>query len=877
MLRRFAVAALCASALLARVPAPPRLRLPAAARPVSYDVDLTIVPGAETFQGSIVIAIDFLEPTKLLWLNATELHIVSARLDRAGRSRAVRVVPGGGQFAGFAFDAAVTGHAVLHAAYTGRLSRTSSAGVFEMREDGHWYVYTQFEPSDARRAFPCFDEPSYKAIWRMTLHVPREDLALANTPQTSETGEPGERKRVTFAPTQPLASYLAAFAVGPFEAVSAGRLGRTPLRVIVPKGHAAEAAFAVEAIPQLLDLLEKYFGTPYPFEKLDSIAMPVSDFAMENAGLITYGQSLLLASESGDTILRRREFAVTAAHEMAHQWFGDEVTTPWWDDIWLNEAFATWMERKITGEWKPAWDLDVRRISESQGAMGLDSLVSARRIREPIASNDDIANAFDGITYQKGAAVISMFENWIGPEIFRRGVEGYLARYRGGNATTAQFLAAIGEAAGKDVVPAFNSFLDQAGVPLVRVALDCSGGAPRIALSQSRFLPPGAPPSPAAMWRIPVCVRYATGDGTAAECELLDAPRAEFPLKAARGCPAWMLANSGEYGYYRVAYQGGLLSQTLADAGAHLTLGERVGELENLEALAEAGQAPVAEALGQVRVFRGAPERQVVEAAAGIASILKSRAVAGDLRPAASRFIRDAFGSRAEALGWKARPGDDDDTKLLRQELVPFVASEGDDRPLAAGARELAARWLDDRSAIDPNMESSVLTTAAEFGDRALFDRFLAAVRSAKARGTREHLFEALGSFRDPAIAAKALDLLLTGEFDAREAFDALLFGPLRYPETRAMPFEFVTKHADELAAKIPREVGEDFAASLPFTGGAFCGAARREEVRAFFAPRAAHYTGGPRNLAQTLEEIDDCSARRAALAPGLTAFLRSY
>jgi alanyl aminopeptidase len=874
-------AAISIPALLATNPVPPQLRLPGGVRPLSYDVNLKLTPGADSFDGSVAVHVKFDQPSALLWLNAADVKITSAKLEQGGHMMPVTVVPGGSQFAGFEFASPVEGEAVLTLTYSGAISKTSSAGVFEMKEDGNWYLYTQFEPTDARRAFPCFDEPEFKTPWRITLDVPAGAMALANTPPVSETEEPGGRKRVAFAPTQPLPSYLVAFAAGKFEAVSAGKVGRTPLRVIVPEGHAKEAAFAVEAIPQLLQRLEAYFGTPYPFEKLDSIAMPFSDFAMENAGLITYSQDILLGSAATNTIRRQREFAVTAAHEMAHQWFGDEVTPTWWDDIWLNESFATWMERKITAEWKPEWNLDVTRVSESHEAMDLDSLVSARRIREPIVTNDDIANAFDGITYLKGSAVISMFENWLTPQTFRHGVAAYLEAYRQGNATTAQFLASISTAAGRDVAPAFRTFLDQAGVPLVTASLDCSGSRPRVQLSQTRFLPPGAPPAASQVWRIPVCMRYgpaeATASGGTSQCEILDTAQASFPLRNAHSCPAWILPNAGEEGYYRVAYGDGLLTRTLARAGEHLTLAERVGELENLDALTQAGRVPVADALELARAFSSAPERQVVEAAANVAGILKSRAVPDALRPAAARFLRDTFGARAEALGWTPRPGEGDGITLLRQSLVPFVANQGEDEKLIAEAHALALKWLANHSAVDPNMTTAVLTTAAEHGDQALFDKFLAAAREEKDRAVRQRLFDALGSFRDPAIASAALNLLLTEGFDAREAFYPLLFGPLAYPQTRALPFEFVKQHGDSLAKRIPREVGADFAAALSGTGGAFCSAARRDEVQAFFQPRVSHYTGGPRTLKQTIEGIDDCIARRSALEPGLTAFLRDY
>ncbi len=352
---------LAATGFAAKTPEAPTLRLPDGVAPIRYAIDLTVVPDRDRFQGSAEIQVEIRQPQSLIWLNAEKLEISGATWSSAGHTVTATLAPGGDNFAGFRFPEPIEGSGTLRINYEGHISRKSSAGIFQMKDGERWYVYSQFEPTDARRAFPCFDEPSFKVPWQLTLHVPQNDMALANTPELSENAEANGMKVVEFAVTKPLPSYLIALAVGPFDAVSAGKVGKTPLRIITPKGRGAEARFAAESIPQLLKLLEKYFGTPYPYEKLDSIVMPISNFAMENAGLITYGQSLLLAKPGSDTIGRQRECAIVTAHEMAHQWFGDLVTPAWWNDIWLNEAFATWMENKITGEWKPSGTWRSRR------------------------------------------------------------------------------------------------------------------------------------------------------------------------------------------------------------------------------------------------------------------------------------------------------------------------------------------------------------------------------------------------------------------------------------------------------------------------------------------------------------------------------------
>jgi cytosol alanyl aminopeptidase len=855
---------------------PPKLRLDGSVQPLRYAVDLTIVPDRDTFHGSVDIDVDVRTPSKIIWLNAIGLAIQEAGFrTEAGPALPAKTLPGGDQFTGFSFDREVSGKGILHVAYQGKISRNSSAGIFQEKEDRDWYVYSQFEPTDARRAFPCFDEPGFKVPWQMTLHVPKDDMALSNTPVESQASEPNGMKVVRFKTSPPLPSYLVALAVGRFDAADAGHVGATPVRVIVPRGKRAEAAYAVTAIPQLLKLLEDYFGIPFPYEKLDSVVMPVSDFAMENAGMITYAESTLLADPTSETINHQRELVDTCAHEMAHQWFGDLVTTAWWNDTWLNEAFATWMERKIPAQWRPEWHLDVSVVKARLGAMRRDQLASARSIRQPIESNDDIANSFDDITYEKGAAVIEMFERWIGPDKFRSGVQLYLKQHAWGNATASDFESAISSVAGKDVAPVFNSFLDQPGVPEISVALKC-GTKPALELAQKRSLPIGSRAKPQT-WEIPVCVAYEAGGAVHHQCSVLADAKAGMELAEAQTCPAWLLPNDGEAGYYQVGYQGDLLKKLLADGASQLSVAERVGVLGDLDSLVGTGEIRAGVALALVPEFSKDPAPQVVQAAANIAALLKSETVPGDLRQKGARFIRQEFGERAMALGWLAKPGDSDDTRLLRQQLVPFVASVGEQKDLIQEAEKLANGWLHKRQAITPEMSGPLLEVAAEFGNRDLFNLLRTAAIHERDHSLREELLEALGSFRNPELAAASLDLLLSKDFDPRESFYALLFGPLSYAETRDVPFEFVKQHLDALLKRLPREVGEDYAAALPNVGEGFCDEKHRDELDSFFRDRVKDYTGGPRALAQTLEGIDLCISARKALAPEVTTFLSQY
>ncbi len=866
------------SALLAQ-PVPPAFRLPGDVQPVRYRLELTVIPEQEAFTGIVEIQVRVVRPTSVIWLNAAELTVSAAKLTLGSATRPGQVVPGGTDFVGIQFaEPIAAGPAALSLEFQGKLNSKSSEGLFRNKMGDDWYVYTQFESTAARRAFPCFDEPGFKTPWQLTLRVKKQHMAFSNTAASGETELPDGMKTVRFAETRPLPSYLVALAVGPFETVSGGTAGgqRTPVRIITPRGRAAEAKYAAETTARVVNLLEEYFGIPYPYGKLDQIAVPLFFGAMENPGLVTYADTLILAPESRDSIQRQRGYISVAAHELAHQWFGDLVTTKWWNDIWLNEAFATWMGGKITDRFRPDWNVPVGDQNAKSGAMGEDSLVSARRIREPVNSKDDIANAFDGITYQKGAAVIHMFERWVGEGTFRKGVTAYLRKYADGNATADDFLASISEAAGKNVAPAFSTFLDQPGVPLVTVDLKCGSGAPRLELSQQRSLPLGSTGSASQTWKIPMCVAYSTGgERRIRECTLLEGAQSTWTLTQTKGCPQWLLANEGEAGYYRTLYRGDLLRRLLADGGKRLTEAERVGLIQEVRDLAEGGHLPVQEALRLAPEFVTDPSRHVVTNVMLVAADV-NKDVPSELRANYVRFIEKTFGPKARQLGWKPKPGENDDTKLLRAGLVGFVAREGEDPSLRNEAKDLALRWIDDRRAVAPELIGQVLNTATAFGDRALFDKIVAAAKSTKDSRETQALITSLGQFRDPEILQATFGLMLKDDFDLRRTL-FLLFGPLNNWKTRDLPFAWVKQNYSALEARLPRAVDSDMSAILPFTATAGCDSKTADEAESFFKEKMAKAVGGPRNLAQALEGIRLCAAKRQAQKEGLAEFLKSY
>ncbi|MBZ4421034.1 M1 family metallopeptidase [Myxococcus sp. RHSTA-1-4] len=865
----------------ARVLTPPGLRLDARARPTRQTVTLELDPRQEAFRGTTDVELSLPEATRELWLHAEELSVEDAVLVLGGGGRVrVSALPLGDLLALVSEQPVGPGTVTLRVEYTGRAPTQENSGIFREEEDGRWYAMTQFEPLYARRAFPCFDEPSFKIPWQLTLRVRAEDGAFSNSPVEAEERGTDGWKTVRFQPTPPLPSYLVAFAVGPFEVVDAGTAGRNhvPVRMVVPHGRAAEATWAARVTPPLLERMEAWFGTPYPYSKLDVLALAgAQGGAMEHPGLITFGAQAMLGPVEGDSVWRQRYFAETQAHELAHQWFGNLVTMAWWDDLWLNESFADWLAYKVVTQWKPEWRWDVRRVEARGHAMEEDRLVNARSIRQPIESPGDINSAFDGITYGKGAAVLAMFESWVGPDAFQQGVRHYLEAHARGTATTADFFRALSAATGRDVAPAFSTFLDQPGVPRVAMELQCPAGAPpRLALEQRRYLPLGSPGMKdgdgSRPWQVPVCVRYGAGGKEGRACTVLTGASGTLVLEEAKGCPDWLHPNADGRGYYHALLRGDGLERLSRRGGKGLSVPERRVLMDDAQALVASGDLDVAQALTLTTRLLRPEDPDLVEGAVGVVGSVRDEFVPDTLQPHRARFVRSLFGGLARRLGFVSRPGESEDLRMLRPLLVWMVADVGQDPALRTQARQLALRWLEDRSTLPLDAAHAVLGTAGASGDAALHQRLREALRTASQGRERELIYTALGAFREPTLARASLELLLAPDVDAREALP-ILFGQLYGPTTRAGAFDFLREHFQLLLQRLPR----DTAAWLLNTGGAFCDAGDRQRVAGFFAPHAARIEGGERVLAQALERVDLCIAQREALRPGLERFLGRY
>ena len=855
--------------------ATPGLRLPADVRPRAVAFDLALDPTQPRFAGVAWLQVELATPRRILWLNATGLTVQAASVTQGEYTVPARATAVGTEHLRIEVDAPLAaGPATIELEYSGPVPSDVNDGLYRVEDHGVYGIYTQFEAIFARRAFPSFDEPTYKVPVTLALRVPPGQTAIANTPIVREEPLPGGWRRVEFEPTRPLPIYLVAFAVGAFDVVDLGPLGtsRTPTRLIAPRGRGAELAVAREAVPRSFAIVEDWIGLPHPYPKLDLIAVPRMGGAMENAGLITFGLPILAIPHGEDTPRRRRSLVTYVIHEIAHQWFGNSVTAAWWDELWLNEAFATWIEDKLTHAYDPRWDMASEAVATRSDVMDADAQATARRIREPIVHQDDIEDAFDAITYTKGEAVLAMIEAWLGPDVFQRGVRRFLATHADASATTADFVAAIGAEAGRDVGPVLYGFVDQSGVPLLEVDLTCAAGAPpALSLTRRRYRPLGAGgPDDGGAWQLPVCVRYDRGVGASGRaCTLLSAKTATLALADATSCPRWIAPNDDVVGYYRVRLADALLERALATTGG-LTTRERVGLVLDLAALAEAGVVELARALAPLPALARESTRTVVEASFGLASLVDGEHTPEALRPARAAWLRELYGARARKLGLLPRAGEHDDDRLLRPELVALVGDEGEDPVLIAEAQRLAGRWIAKPEGLPADRQAQVLALAAAHGDATLFEAVLARAIAEPDRARRERLIAVLGSFRAPALVARALAEVLADRLPARESLD-ILWGVLGDRRTRDAGWAFVEAHLDQLVARLPK--GHE--SLLVGIAGAFCDPEHRARAKVLLERRAQGWLNGPRAFAQTLEAVDLCIASRPKLTPQIEAFLR--
>ncbi|MBL8556040.1 MAG: M1 family metallopeptidase [Phenylobacterium sp.] len=766
-LAAFAAAFLAASSpVWAAHAAPPtaakRVVLPTDVRPDRYEIH--VVPDAArlTFDGHVKIALTVVRPTDRIVLNAADLTLGKARL--SGAEAAPRVVWNEQeQTAAFVFPKTLTpGRYTLDIDYTGRIFQ-QPAGLFYLdytAPDGSKRrgLYTQFENSDARRFAPMWDEPGVRSVFSLSVETPAGQMAVSNMPVAEDTTNATGRRTVRFADSPKMSSYLLFLALGDFERVST-MAGPVDVGVVVRKGDTAKAQFALDATVKLLGYYNDWFGTPYPLPKLDLIAGPGrSQFfsAMENWGAIFYFDYAILIDPRLSTESDRQQVFVTIAHEVAHQWFGDLVTMSWWDDLWLNESFASWMENKATDHFHPEWNIWLSTQGGQQRAMRLDSRAGTHPVITDIPDVFAAAGAFDDITYQKGQAMVRMLETYIGEDAFRDGVRAYIRQHAYGNTVSNDLWAALDKVApGKNVSQVARDFLTRPGVPLIRA----KAGAGGTTLTQDRVAADPTQRTPQT-WRTPV--RAAGLAGETWQGVVSAAKPQVAPLTGA------VVVNAGQTGYFRTLYAPELWAK-LAPRFATLAPADQLGLLYDSRALGEAGYAPMSDFLALARNAPAGADPVVLDTLAMQLAALDDLYEGRPTQDAYRAFARARLAPAAARFGWDPKAGEPDNAAIARRTLLG-VLGDMRDPAVIAEARTRFQRWLADPASLEGAGRRTVLAIAAANADEATWEALKRQALASKDITDRSRLLSYLALSDDPKLIDKALALALSGEISPTDA-----------------------------------------------------------------------------------------------------------
>jgi aminopeptidase N len=839
-------------------------RLPGGVTPEHYTLWVAPDIAAATFRGTVDIRVRIEQPTAAITLHAAEIAFDTVTIEAGGKTVPATVAENtNDEMVTFTAPAPLAaGTATIHVTYRGILN-DKLRGFYLSKGATRNYAVSQMEATDARRAFPCFDEPAKKATFDIAMTIAAGDMAISNGAQVADTpGPDAGTHTVRFATTPKMSTYLVALLVGDFvcrEGTSDG----IAIRVCATPDKKDLTGFAMEAAQYEVKFFNDYFGIRYPFGKLDIIGIP--DFAagaMENAGAITFRERMLLVEEATASIGVRKAVASVIAHELAHQWFGNLVTMKWWDDIWLNEGFATWAANKPLAAWKPEWQMDVNAAEETQTALGLDVLRSTRAIRTKVETPAEINEVFDPIAYEKTSGVINMVEAFVGPEAFRKGVSAYLTRYSSSNAAGEDFWNEVTRVTEKPVNRVMRSFVDQPGAPVLSVSTSCVGGQTKVTVRQRRFDSTiGAKPSAPQAWSLPVCVKTDTGKTT---CELVSDSTQSFN---APGCGAAMV-NADARGYYITEYEPAALT-ALAARKTALTGAEKVSLLGDEWRLVRAGRHDVGTFLDLAAAFAGDTTPSVTSDIAGRVGFVNG-AIAGEAdRAPLNAWIRAKFGPALDAIGIDPKPGDSDDVQTRRGVLMGLLGSAGDER-VRAKATALTLAYLDRVDSVSPSLIGAALNIAAGAGDAALYDRLRAKMQaSAATPDIYYRLFGALPAFRDPALVQRTLASTLTDEVRSQDVPTVLaqLFGGAQGDAA----WTFVQQQWEAITTKVGVFQGVP---AIVGGLGAFCSTERANEVKAFFEKH--HEPAAARSLRQAIERIEACAAIDARQSAPLTAWLKT-
>jgi len=868
-------------------------RLPGGVRPEHYSLVITPDLKSATFAGSETIDVLLDSPATAITLNAAEIEFVSvvataeAKADSSAplrndkqKTNATTEIPGSAQNdeprygvaaavtldakkeqATFTFAQALpAGRVRLAIEYMGILN-DKLRGFYLSKTKLRRYGVTQFEATDARRAFPSFDEPALKATFDVTLVVDAGDMAISNMKIVSDTAGPVAGKHtVVFAQTPRMSTYLVAFLVGNFKC-SEGKSDGVPIRVCATPDKASLTHFALDSAKQTLHDYNQYFGIKYPLAKLDLVAVP--DFeagAMENFGCITFREAALLVNKRDGALPAKKEVAETVAHEMAHLWLGDLVTPAWWDNLWLNEGFATWMETKEAAREHPKWRFEQDEAVGKNRTLDEDAGRTTRAVRARAETPAEINEMFDDIVYNKAGAVIAMVEYWVGEETFRKGVQAYVAAHEYGNATAEDFWNVQTQVSGLPVDVVMRSFVEQPGVPVVTLSSDGTS----VPVTQRRFILSGAANGASGVggagqvWTIPVCIKSAS-------CQLLTPQTLELQEGPAE---QFFYANAGDKGYYRTEYAPEQLKTIVAHAETALTPSERIGLLGDEWALMRAGQGPVGDFLNLVLAVKQDPNATVMESALGRVASIETRIATDTDRERLGGVVRREFGGVYAGLA-KGSGLDMEDREALRATLFTALGRAGDPEVLAEALIETQS-LLGGQKPTDAAMADAAVALTVAKGNAATYEKMLRLAQSATDPDLKQDALRTLTRFQAPDLVVRTLEYAVSDQVRSQDSW-MLIAQLLSRRETQDAAWAFVKQHWDEIAQRAT----ENSETRIVEATGAFCTVERRDEVTNFFA--AHPVVSARRTLARSIDSIDDCIHLRAAQEPELRRWLDAH
>jgi puromycin-sensitive aminopeptidase len=849
-------------------------RLPADVRPLEADLHVSVDPAQSgAFSGDVLHHVELARSKRTLELHAVGLTITRAHAEIGDQRVRARIQPRPERETVeiVLAEALPAGAVTLVLEFKGKLA-SDLRGFYAARSGERKYAFTQLESTEARRFFPCFDEPSLKARFGLSVTTAHANTVISNNPVEKIVPREGGQKTVVFAQTPPLSTYLLALAVGELVASEPVHCGETEIRIWHVPGKEPLTAFALDAARETLARLEAYFDLPYPYEKLDLVAVPEFEAgAMENAGAVFFRETLLLVDPARTTTLELKRVAEVICHELAHMWYGDLVTMAWWDDLWLNEAFATWMAYQVVDAWKPEWRMWSTFQHDRSAALGMDALDNTHPIYIEVRSPSEATENFDLITYEKGAAVVRMIERYLGAEVFRAGVRQYIREHREGNTVAADLWNALADASGQDIAPIMRAWIEQPGFPLLRLDRVERGGRHLVRYRQERFRPNIDAPAKDATkrWPIPWVGRAGGAVGSRSVRQLLARTRGEFELEGE--APRFLYGNAEEAGFFRPLHTREELA-SIAQHSRELTPVERQGLAGHLAAALRAGHTDLASFFGFALALGGESDPDVLSALRPALEAC-ARSAGRTLGPDAEHKLRtriaETFAPALRALGFAPAASESDDTRRLRAGLFALVGDVGESAEVRAKAGELASAYLTDRTSVEPELAATATPIAASCGDAALYDRYLAARKTAPTPLEARRLLMALGEFRTRELVQRTLALNLTDEVSAQDV-GLLLGAMLGNPSAAPATWEFFKRRFPALRKKLPPAL---VARPIEATAALATREARRD-IAAFFKKHPV--PTAVRAVKKALEQIDLSCAFDARVKPQLARWLES-